>query len=206
MLSDPALVRDGVGGGRLTTDRADAGPGGGAARGGGTGGLPHSTQDPDERRMVEAEFLAGELDLLYLAPERLRSEATMRLNRTRSGVALFAIDEAHCVAQWGHDFRPDYLELSKLSRAQTGRAARGVDRDGRRRPPAPRSPPGWGWRTRACSCPASTDRTSSTASCPKRNPRRQLLDFLRTEHPHRRGHRVLPFAPIGGGDRRVPDP
>ncbi|MFG1702795.1 DNA helicase RecQ [Nonomuraea sp. M3C6] len=181
----PALVRPGVGVVispliALMQDQVDA-----LRALGVRAGFLNSTQDFDERQLVEAEFLAGELDLLYLAPERLRVEATMRL-LAKGEISVFAIDEAHCVAQWGHDFRPDYLGLSELRE---------------RWPEVPRI------ALTATATPATHEEISArlgldqarhfVASFDRPNihyritaksePKRQLLEFLRTEHPDESG-------------------
>ncbi|WP_326844036.1 DNA helicase RecQ [Streptomyces sp. NBC_01558] len=143
-------------------------------------GFMNSTQDFDERRVVEAEFLAGELDLLYLAPERLRLESTLDLI-SRGKVSLFAIDEAHCVAQWGHDFRPDYLALSLLGErwpdvprlALTATATRATHKEITQRLGMPA----------ARHFEASFDRPNiQYRIVPKADPKKQLLSFLREEH------------------------
>ncbi|QAY73041.1 DNA helicase RecQ [Agromyces protaetiae] len=110
----PALLREGTGIVvspliALMHDQVDA-----LVRNGVRAAYLNSSQQSFERAEVERAYLAGELDLLYVAPERLNTEPTLRLLE-RGRIALFAIDEAHCVSQWGHDFRPDYLALSGLA-------------------------------------------------------------------------------------------
>ena len=176
----PALVRTGVGVVispliALMQDQVDA-----LTNLGVRAGFLNSTQDPGQRREVESAFLAGELDLLYLAPERLRAESALRL-LDRGTVALFAVDEAHCVAQWGHDFRPDYLALSTLHErwpavpriALTATATRATHAEIASRLNL----------TQARHFVASFDRPNiQYRIAPKNDPKRQLLELLRSEH------------------------
>ncbi len=109
----PALVRDGVGVVvspliALMQDQVDA-----LTQVGVRAAFLNSTQDADSQRRVEQALLDSELDLLYVAPERLLMPRMLTLLE-RGRVALFAIDEAHCVSQWGHDFRREYQQLTVL--------------------------------------------------------------------------------------------
>ncbi len=144
-------------------------------------GFLNSTQDPDTRRGVEYAFMDGKLDLLYLAPERLRTESALQL-LDRGTISLFAIDEAHCVAQWGHDFRPDYLGLSVLHERwpRVPRiAVTATATEQTRAEIVARLSLG-----EARQFVASFDRPNIQYRIePKNEPRRQLLRLLRTEHP-----------------------
>ena len=177
----PALLRDGTGVVvspliALMQDQVDA-----LRALGVRAGFLNSSQDAGERRRVEADFAAGRLDLLYLAPERLRTESTLRL-LDRGTISLFAIDEAHCVAQWGHDFRPDYLELSALHQrwpsvpriALTATATQATRTEIAQRLNL----------TGARQFVSSFDRPNiQYRIVPKNEPRRQLLGLIRAEHP-----------------------
>ncbi len=181
----PALVREGTGVVispliALMQDQVDA-----LTVLGVRAGFLNSTQDPDERRGVEYAFLDGKLDLLYLAPERLRTESALRL-LDRGTISLFAIDEAHCVAQWGHDFRPDYLALSVLHERWPSVpriAVTATATEHTRSEIASRLALG-----EARQFVASFDRPNIQYRIePKNEPKRQLLRLLRTEHPGEAG-------------------
>ncbi len=179
----PALLREGVGVVvspliALMQDQVDA-----LRALGVRAGFLNSSQDRDERRAVEQAYLAGELDLVYVAPESLGggSSPTARLLE-RGRIALFAIDEAHCVAQWGHDFRPDYLALSMLHEKWPD-----VPRIALTATATPRTAAEISTRLQlddALHVVAGFDRPNIRYRiAPKSEPRKQLLDLLRTEHP-----------------------
>jgi ATP-dependent DNA helicase RecQ len=141
----------------------------------------NSTLDAAATRDVETQLLAGNLDLLYVAPERLTQERCLRLLE-RAAISLFAIDEAHCVSQWGHDFRADYLQLGLLHQRfpDVPRIALTATADARTRQEiAARLDLG-----AARQFTAGFDRPNIRYHISlKHNARQQLLSFLRQQHP-----------------------
>jgi len=140
----------------------------------------NSSQDWGTARAVEQDFLRGDLDILYVAPERLLTDRCLELF-TRGRIALFAIDEAHCVSQWGHDFRPEYLQLSMLAQrwpdvpriALTATATSATRHEIAQRLDL----------HDAAHFVSSFDRPNITYRIVEKNEvRHQLLDFIRSEH------------------------
>jgi ATP-dependent DNA helicase RecQ len=135
----------------------------------------------DAAQGVERALLASELDLLYVAPERLLTDRFLSL-LARVRIALFAIDEAHCVSQWGHDFRPEYIQLGVLHERwpEVPRLALTATADAPTRNEIV-TRLGLGEARQFVS---SFDRPNIRYRVvPKDQPRRQLLAFLRDEHP-----------------------
>ncbi len=140
----------------------------------------NSTLDRSTAEEIEQSLLDGKLDLLYIAPERLIQARTLSLLR-QTTIALFAIDEAHCVSQWGHDFRVDYLQLSLLHELfpDVPRIALTATADDRTREEIIQRLE----LTAARHFIADFDRPNIRYRIAlKYNPKQQLLRFLRLEH------------------------
>jgi ATP-dependent DNA helicase RecQ len=176
----PALVRDGVGVVvspliALMQDQVDA-----LAEVGVRAAFLNSTQTYEESMRIERQMRNGELDLVYVAPERLMTARCLELFEA-SKIALFAIDEAHCVSQWGHDFRPEYIKLSVLHERfpNVPRIALTATADHQTRTEiALRLQLG-----DALQFVSSFDRPNIRYQIvEKANGRKQLLDFISTEH------------------------
>ena len=165
----PALLRDGVGIVispliALMQDQVDA-----LALNGLSAAYLNSTQSLEQQSEVKRRLRQNEIDLLYVAPERALGEDFLQL-LDECQLALFAIDEAHCVSQWGHDFRPDYLQLTLLHEAFPGvpRIALTATADRRTLREEIEQQLQLDRMPAHSSCTASTGRTSATASSPGR--------------------------------------
>ena len=145
----------------------------------------NSSLDWSEAADIESQMARGELDLVYVAPERLSSPGFLNLLE-HAQISLFAIDEAHCVSQWGHDFRPEYLKLSILHERfpQVPRLALTATADMQTRADI---------QARLNLAEAevfldSFDRPNIQYRVrPKQEARRQLLDFIKSRHPEDAG-------------------
>ena len=176
----PSLLRDGCGVVispliALMQDQVDA-----LAELGVRAAFLNSTQDFNETLRVERALRRGELDLLYIAPERLLTQRCLELLDSAQ-IGLFAIDEAHCVSQWGHDFRPEYIRLSVLHERypQVPRIARTATADFQTRDEIVSRLQLDGARQFISSFDRPNIRYQIVE---KENVRRQLLDFIRNEH------------------------
>ena len=140
----------------------------------------NSTLNAEEVHAIESSLRNDELDLLYIAPERLNQSRTLDLLKNVS-ISLFAIDEAHCVSQWGHDFRADYLELNQLQKIfpSVPRIALTATADARTRAEIIDNL----GLNNALQFVVGFDRPNIQYRISlKTNPRNQLLQFLKTEH------------------------
>ncbi len=181
----PSIVRDGTGVVvspliALMRDQVEALRQAGVRAAGLNSSMPYH-----EVRKVESALAAGRLDLLYVAPERLLGDRTLE-QLSNIPLALFAIDEAHCVSQWGHDFRPEYLRLSALRERFPGipRIALTATAD----EPTRREIVDRLGLEGAPLFVSGFDRPNIRYSVvPKNNPRKQFHAFLREHHPGRSG-------------------
>ena len=177
----PALLRDGVGVVvspliALMQDQVDALDAVGVRA-----AFLNSTQTYEQSARIERQVRDGELDLLYVAPERLLTPRCMALLEA-SKIALFAIDEAHCVSQWGHDFRPEYIRLSVLHERfpDVPRIALTATADQQTREEIARRLQLEDGRLFISSFDRPNIRYQIVE---KGNGRKQLLDFIETDHP-----------------------
>jgi len=177
----PALLRDGVGVVispliALMQDQVDA-----LAEVGVRAAFLNSTQTFEETLRIERMVRTGELDLVYVAPERLMTPRCLELFES-AHISLFAIDEAHCVSQWGHDFRPEYIRLSILHERfpHVPRIALTATADQLTRAEIAQRLQ----LEEARQFVSSFDRPNIRYSIvEKTNGRKQLLDFITAEHP-----------------------
>jgi len=145
----------------------------------------NSSLTPEENREVRRHILSGETDLLYVAPERLLTDSFQEFLQ-RLPIALFAIDEAHCVSQWGHDFRPEYLRIPEVTKQfpDAPRLALTATADAQTRRDIVEKL----GLADATAFVSSFDRPNIRYRVKlKQRERTQLLTFLRREHPDQSG-------------------